>query len=122
MGMLTYYCEASHLVVVLEGEFDALAVAELRPELEQIQQEHVGNVVVDLSEVSFIDSSGIGALVFLYKRLVERGSNLALLGVNGQPLELLRMLRIDRVIQIHADLNAYMAEVVVTDSDDGAPQ
>ena len=115
MGMLTYYCEASHLVVVLEGEFDALAVAEIRPELEQIQHAHAGNVIVDLSKVSFIDSSGIGALVFLYKRLVERGSNLALLGVKGQPSELLHMLRIDRVILIYPDLNTYMAEIVQAD-------
>ncbi|MEH8118048.1 STAS domain-containing protein [Aeromonas allosaccharophila] len=94
-------------VVVLENEFDAMAVSELRPLFETLST-HPGDILADISDVHFIDSSGIGALVFLYKRLIMNGHQMALVCGPGQPHDLLEMLHIDRVIPCHESIKAYM--------------
>lgn len=90
------------LVVKLRGEMDALGCNQIRPDLEQItSSEASNNVVLDLSLVSFLDSSGIGVIVFLYKRLKAQDRKLEITGVQGQPKELMELLRIDKVIPVN---------------------
>ncbi|BBK35917.1 hypothetical protein STAQ_09950 [Allostella sp. ATCC 35155] len=89
--------------IQLAGEIDPMQMSDIRPRLERLANEATGDVLVDLSQTELLDSSGIGALVFLYKRLAARGCRLMLAGVGGQPLDLLRMLRLDRIIPMQAD-------------------
>ena len=93
-------------VLTLEGELDALACDELTPVLEQMPGEYQ-EVLVDLSAVPFIDSSGIGALIFLYKRLADHGCYLHLVCQPGQPRELLRLLHIDRSVPCYGSVADY---------------
>jgi anti-anti-sigma factor len=90
------------LIVKLRGEMDALGCTRIRPELEQITHTENINVVLDLSQVSFLDSSGIGAIVFLFKRLKAQDRTLVIVGVQGQPQELMKLLRIDSAIPVSA--------------------
>lgn len=81
------------------GELDALsapAFRELWTALVQAQDA----VTVDLSLVTFVDSSGIGALVALHKRAREQRGSLRLVGVGGQPLSVCRVLGLDRVLTL----------------------
>ena len=99
-----------HVIVVLDEEFDAQEVAELQPQLEILVQRPSGDIIVDMSAVTFIDSSGIGALVFLYKRLVAQGRDMALVGLQAQPRDMLRLLRIDKTVSTFESLDAYVRE------------
>lgn len=58
----------STCVLTLDGELDALACEELTPVLEQMPGE-CQEVLVDLTAVPFVDSSGIGALIFLAQNM-----------------------------------------------------
>lgn len=89
------------LVVELEGELDALGSVKIRPDLEKIAAEGgPANVTLDMRLVNFLDSSGIGAIVFLYKRMKVQGRNLEISGVNGQPRELMELLRLHKAIPV----------------------
>lgn len=88
-------------VVVLEGELDAVSAPKVRAELERVVNEGTDDVVLDLGGVTFMDSSGAGALVFLHKRLVTQSRALELVGVSGQPLDLLTLLRIGSAIPVN---------------------
>lgn len=89
----------NQLQLDIEGSLDALAVDILRPRFDDLVQDK-SDVVLNLSQIEFIDSSGIGAIVFLFKRLRALDRNLSLSGVHGQPLELLKHLRIDHAIKV----------------------
>lgn len=94
----------------LEGEFDALGCKEIRRDLEEVVVDYSGqSIELDLSAVSFIDSSGIGAIVFLYKRMLESKGGLKLIEVDGQPKELITLLRVHKAIDVkwasHATVN-----------------
>ncbi|EAR62006.1 STAS domain-containing protein [Neptuniibacter caesariensis] len=90
----------SDLFLALDGSLDALAVEILKPRFDELVQSH-SDVVLVLNKTDFIDSSGIGAIVFLFKRLREVNRKLSLVGVHGQPLELLNHLRINKTIDIN---------------------
>jgi anti-sigma B factor antagonist len=55
------------------GEIDVATAPELRRELHQLADRGATSIVVDLADVSFVDSSGLGVLVGMLKRVREDG-------------------------------------------------
>jgi anti-sigma B factor antagonist len=82
----------------LEGELDSLSVADLRPVISRLSDERPQKVSIDLSRLRLIDSSGVGALVAAFKAVRSYGGNLAVIGARDQPLSILRLLHLDRVL------------------------
>ena len=82
----------------ITGYFDAQTVSSLEDDFQNLIDEKQGRIILDLSSVDFIDSSGIGSIVFLYKRLKAQNRDLILNGVNGQPARLISSLRVDKTI------------------------
>jgi len=72
----------------------------LREDLIDIIDRGVTNVRVDLSELTYIDSSGLGTLVTINKRTKEKNGKLVLAGAQGLPLELIKRTRLDKVFAI----------------------
>lgn len=92
--------DANNLEIRLNGQFDALGAKSIREDLEKLADDTSTSqhVVLNLEDVPFIDSSGIGAIVFLFKRLKVQQRNMRITGVTGQPAELFRMLRVHKAI------------------------
>ena len=87
----------------IRGELDALSAATLRPIIEQVVAEQRRQITVDLSELRLIDSSGIGALVSLYKRVGAAGGRVAFSGVTAQPRVIFKLLRLDVVFELEPE-------------------
>ena len=88
------------LTIKLAGEMDAHGCSKIRPDLEQITHQQQSHIIIDINLVSFIDSSGIGAIVFLFKRLKSQNRTMEIIGVQGQPKELMLLLRMDSAISL----------------------
>lgn len=86
----------------IRGELDALSASELRPMLDALVQDQRRNITVDLSELRMVDSSGVGALVSLYKRVRAYGGEVSFRGVTAQPLVIFKLLRLDVVFGLSA--------------------
>ena len=74
----------------VRGELNAGSVASWRAAFETVAQSTARRVVLDLAGLSAIDGSGLGAIAYLFKRLLARGRTLVVTSVAGQPLALLR--------------------------------
>jgi anti-anti-sigma regulatory factor len=70
------------------ARFDATQVAYLRSEIERLAAAP-DHVVIDLARTEELDGSGVGAMVFAFKRLQARGLRLSIRNASGQPLNLL---------------------------------
>ncbi len=81
----------------VRGELDALSAPELRPVLDRLLEDGRRDITVDLSDLRLIDSSGVGALVGLYKRVRAAGGAVRFVGVTAQPLVVFKMLKLDVV-------------------------
>ena len=84
-------------VLSVAGELDMHTSAAME-RLDALTVGDAPKVAVDLSDVPFMDSSSLGLLVSNFKRLRERGGDLAIVGVAGSPQKVLSITGIDHVI------------------------
>jgi anti-sigma B factor antagonist len=89
-------------IVVKVARLDASAVRDFKKETQKIWNSKINDVRVDLSQVSFLDSSGIGALLSLYKRLPPSNPGFKLLRVQPPVQAVIELLRLHRVFDIEA--------------------
>jgi anti-sigma B factor antagonist len=83
--------------LTIDGTLDAVTAPELRPVLDALVAEGRRKIVVDLASLRLIDSSGVGVLVSLFKRVRAYGGEVSLEGLRDQPLAIFKLLRLDRV-------------------------
>jgi anti-anti-sigma factor len=76
-------------VIAPEGELDIARRAELRAQLSDAARDAAGCVVVDLSSVTFIDSSALGAIVELHNRLRRDTRQLAVVAPEGTAVKVM---------------------------------
>jgi anti-sigma B factor antagonist len=72
----------------------------------QLLEEGRVNLLVDLSNVGFLDSSGLGALVRALTQSQKEGGQTKLLNAGPQVRKLLQMTKLDSVFEMHSDLEA----------------
>ena len=93
------------LIVALEGEIDLeQAGAVRRALLDALKKGRT--VLVDLSAVTYIDSSGIASLVEGLQVAKKQKTELALVSVSQRVRRVLELARLDKVFRIHVDLAA----------------
>jgi anti-sigma B factor antagonist len=97
---------AGYTLVEVGGEIDVASAPELRDCLNQTIDAGGRQLVVDLRQVSFIDSVGLGVLVGARRRLLRYGHDggLQLVCANGLILRVFRISGLDRVFPLHATL------------------
>ena len=78
--MLVYEKNKNTLTVHLSGELDHSAAARIRAELDKlITESGVRRLVLDLNDLEFMDSSGIGLIIGRYKLMARRAGSVAIL-------------------------------------------
>jgi anti-sigma B factor antagonist len=98
-----------HELVSLCGEVDIYTAPRLKEHLVKVLDEGATGVVVDLSGVTFIDSTALGVLIGAVRRLHEADGRMALV-VATRPVErVLKLTGLDRVFTIHATRDAAVA-------------
>jgi anti-sigma B factor antagonist len=93
------------LVVHVVGEVDLASSAVFQQYLvDQIDEEHA-DVVVDLSGVGFMDSTGLAALLAVYNAVNALGGSLHLAGATGEARRVLGITQLDVMFDHHADIS-----------------
>jgi anti-sigma B factor antagonist len=88
-------------VVAVTGEVDVYSAPALKESLTELLQSGVKTVVVDLSGVAFLDSTGLGALVEARAATTEAGGTLPLVCSHERILKLFTITGLDGVFSIH---------------------
>lgn len=88
---------AEETTLRIEGTLDAVTAPELRGVVDELVNENRQSVVLELSSLRLIDSSGVGVVVSLFKRIRANGGQVRVVGLRDQPRAIFRLLRLDRV-------------------------
>ncbi|MCU1329198.1 MAG: anti-sigma-factor antagonist [Bryobacterales bacterium] len=75
----------------------------LRDTLRDLMAQNNKKILLNLSEVSYIDSSGIGELVSGFTTVTNSGGNLKLLGLTKRVKDLLQITKLYTVFDVHED-------------------
>lgn len=86
--------------LAIRGSLDINTAPQLGDEVDRIIAEKPNAVVVDLSGLDLIDSSGVAALVKLYKGVRSAGGAVTISGARDQPLAIFKLLRMDKVFNL----------------------
>jgi anti-sigma B factor antagonist len=98
------------VVHVAEKRVDASKAPVFKDEMTKCIDSGQNQIVLDLSGVDFIDSSGLGAIVSCLKRIGPRGS-LAVAGATGAVSRLFSLTRMDRVFALHDSVDAAVEQL-----------
>jgi anti-sigma B factor antagonist len=90
----------------LRGDVDLSATPDARIAIEHILAERVPRLIVDMSEVRYIDSSGLAFLIESLQRVKGWGGSFGLCGMSAAVKEVFRIARLDQVFEIFEDREA----------------
>ncbi|HVV82753.1 MAG TPA: STAS domain-containing protein [Kofleriaceae bacterium] len=83
--------------LAIDGVLDTETSSALRPVIEGIVADHRRDVVLDLSGLDTVDSSGVAAIISLYRPIHGAGGTVRIEGIRDQPLAIFKLLRYDKV-------------------------
>ena len=91
--------------VVLKGELDLKTADPLRQALDKLLDRYRDrDLLLDLAEVPFVDSSGLGVLLGRYRRLAAQGRGISLTGVRPGVRSLLELAGIDSIMNVNKEV------------------
>ena len=96
-------------VFSLKGNLDALTAPSLKKEIEALMAARKIYVVFDLAGLELIDSSGVGAIVSLFKRVRTLQGDVKIARLTAQPAEIFKLLRLDRAFEIFETIDQAIA-------------
>lgn len=99
------------LVVSVFGELDMLVADRFRAAVDARLEEGYRNLVLDLSGVTFVDSSGLGVILGRFRRLNPAGGRMAIVGARPPVRRVLELSGLMRVMGIYRDRGQAVAEL-----------
>ena len=100
-------------VLRVKGRLDAVVAPYLKLRLKELVAGGHIRLIVDLADVSFIDSSGLAALVSGFRAAREVRGTIKLAGLNEQTMMVFKLTRLDSVFAIHPDAET----AIISESD-----
>ncbi|WP_120499870.1 STAS domain-containing protein [Roseovarius sp. EL26] len=89
-----------NIVTVNETRIDAAAAIQFKDEMRSLTEDSPSHVVLDLSQVAFVDSSGLGAIVAVKKHF-GTSKQLDLAGLTADVAKVFQLTRMDKIFTIH---------------------
>jgi anti-sigma B factor antagonist len=101
--------ESSQNILPLHGEIDLNVSPQLATTFNEMVQTKPPKVVVDLTNVTYIDSSGLAVLIVGMQQVKEYGGKFALVGVQHDVRSILETARLDQFFATYPHIDAALA-------------
>lgn len=98
------------VVFALKGSLDLATSPTVRAALLEAANDGKHEIVVDLTHVEFIDSTGLGALIGGHRRALESGGSVSLVVTDGPISRLLNITGLIRVFRVYANIEAALQD------------
>ena len=92
------------LIIEADGQINAASAEELIGNLERIAAAGVTRIIVDFTLVDYISSVGIACLLRIQYRVRRHGGEVKLCSIKGIVRDILRFMRLDRIMSVYADV------------------
>lgn len=90
------------LLVRIRGEMDMVVAEKLRKEIDRkLDTKKISNLVINLEEVTFIDSSGLGVIIGRFKKISSLNGKMYIVGARPQVHKILMFSGINRLVSMY---------------------
>ena len=100
---LTSVTDSQPPVLHFRGKIIGVHVKKLKEEMNQLTNRHASGFILDLSQVPLLDSSALGVIMLTVQQLRQTGGKLVLLNPQPNVRNVLRVTRLDTVLEIVSD-------------------
>lgn len=98
---INFKVEEENLLVNFSGELDHHTAKYVREKIDEAyESKNVKHIVIDLNELNFMDSSGIGLLMGRYKIVSKNNGSLSLTNVSSRVEKILKMSGVLKIVNI----------------------
>lgn len=101
---------ATHQIFRLSGMLDAFSEQSIRKVLQQAVETGPKQIILDLSKIEFIDSSGLGILVQTAKQLQANQGHLQIV-TNPRVTQAVKLVRLEQFLSLQPSLDAALAAI-----------
>lgn len=88
-------------ILKLEGEIDLHRTTELREQLQPLLKAKRPEILLDLAQVSYMDSSGLAVLIEAFQATKSYGGNLAICGLQPRVRSIIDIARLDQILTVY---------------------
>ncbi|MEO0490982.1 MAG: STAS domain-containing protein [Cyanobacteria bacterium J06635_15] len=99
-------------VIEPSGILDSTKAADFRTQVEAALESGADTLLIDLKDITFVDSSGLGALVVALKAVKARDRQMYICSINEQLRMLFELTSMDRVFDMFGDRQEFEATIV----------
>ena len=112
VGMQVEQAEGDVVVVRLTGELDIATAEPMGRRIAEAVPSTARGVVIDTTQLGFMDSSGVSMLFGLARRVGSRRQELRVVAVPGHPVaRVLEIVEFERAAPVHRDVSSAVAEI-----------
>ncbi len=97
--------DGKYLIVALSGELDVESSQKMKNDVRKKISSETSNIVIDLTNVNYVDSSGLGTLIALQKDARFNGGSLCIVGASQQIKRVMKMTNLDKLFQLYDKLD-----------------
>ena len=102
MDEIRYRIEEGLCVVTLRGNLYEQEARKLQKFIDPIlEDEETSGLIINLSQVEFIDSTSIGSIIALYQKLIKRNLDFAICNLNEHLKGIFATMRLDNVLSLY---------------------
>jgi anti-sigma B factor antagonist len=95
--------ESQNKVSILNVPYESIdlqALEQLKSQADQLFARKNYNIIMDMSKINYLSSTGLGLLVYINNKCNESGGNFAVCGLQEYTLDMLKLTKLDNVINI----------------------
>jgi len=98
------------LVFHFTGQLDAYSEKQFKTYVEDVLNANLSSAVIELSNIDFLDSSGLGALVQIAKHCNDRKRSFTVVG-NARVIQTIKLVRLEEFLHLVPDLNTALKQL-----------
>ena len=103
--ILTFSNADDKMIVELVGELDHHSASELRNKIDdKMEVDGISKLILNFSGISFMDSSGIGAVIGRYKKLAAKGGTLCVTNLKPNVKRIFELSGLFKIIDVYDDV------------------
>lgn len=96
-------------IVILSGEVDLYNSPQVRKKLTELINHKNPHIIVDLSGVTYMDSSGLATLVEAMQKIAKNNGKFILVGIKGAVKNMFEIARLNEVFSIYENITTALA-------------
>ena len=87
-------------VIELDGELDLYNAYKVKTLYAKMAEKGINSIILDLENLDYLDSSGLGSMIYIFSDLKKHDGKMSLYHLNGAPKNLIQMTRLDKLFLI----------------------